>query len=264
MSANRAHTPAQDPIVLVGSGRVGGAVRRAAAGAGLDVTLAGRDDLQAAAAGATTALLCVPDGEIEAACAAVAGAAPGLRFAGHTSGSRGLDALAAARDAGAATFSLHPLQTIPDAATDLVGAPAAIAGSGDEALGLARDLAERLGMSPFVVTEESRAAYHAAASIASNFLVALESSAVDLLEAAGIGDRDEARELLAPLVLRSAANWAERGDAALTGPIARGDTETVERHLEAIDGVAPELLALYHALAERTRALAAADQGVGS
>ncbi len=126
---------------------------------------------------------------------------------------------------------------------------------------LAQDLAERLGMRPFEVTEESRAAYHAAASIASNFLVALESSAVELLEAAGVADLDEARELLAPLVLRSAANWAERGPAALTGPIARGDEETVERHLAAIDGVAPELLSLYHALAERTRAIAGAARG---
>jgi len=118
-------------------------------------------------------------------------------------------------------------------------------------------------MNPFVVSEESRAAYHAAAAIASNFLIALEASAVELLEAAGVADPEEARELLAPLVLRSAANWAERGPDALTGPIARGDEETVERHLAAIDGVAPELLGLYHALAERTRAVAAGREEVG-
>ena len=81
-------------------------------------------------------------------------------------------------------------------------------------------------MVPFDVPEESRAAYHAAAAIASNFLVALETSAEELLEAAGVED---ARELLAPLVLRTAANWAERGAAALTGPIARGDEATVTR-----------------------------------
>ena len=65
------------------------------------------------------------------------------------------------------------------------------------------------------------------------------------------------RELLAPLVLRSAANWAERGGEALTGPIARGDRATVERHLEALRERAPELLPLYESLAERTRELAA-------
>ncbi|MEZ5062299.1 MAG: DUF2520 domain-containing protein [Solirubrobacterales bacterium] len=108
-------------------------------------------------------------------------------------------------------------------------------------------------MKPFEIPAGSRAAYHAAASMASNFLIALESSAAALLDAAGI---DDARELLAPLVLRSAANWAEAGDAALTGPIARGDEATVARHLEAIAATAPELEDLYRALAERTREIA--------
>jgi predicted short-subunit dehydrogenase-like oxidoreductase (DUF2520 family) len=89
--------------------------------------------------------------------------------------------------------------------------------------------------------------------MASNFLVALEESAADLLGRAGVED---ARELLAPLVLRTATNWAERGGEALTGPIARGDEETVARHLEAIRELAPELEGLYEALAARTRELA--------
>ncbi len=113
-------------------------------------------------------------------------------------------------------------------------------------------------MVPFEVSEETRVAYHAAASIASNFLIALEESAAGLLQAAGVGDAGEARELLAPLVLRTAANWAERGGAALTGPIARGDTETVVGHLEALRTHAPELLPLYEVMAERTMQLAAA------
>jgi predicted short-subunit dehydrogenase-like oxidoreductase (DUF2520 family) len=89
--------------------------------------------------------------------------------------------------------------------------------------------------------------------MSSNFLVALEESAAALLERAGVTDE---RELLAPLVLRTAANWAERGEAALTGPIARGDAPTVERHLDAIEDAHPELLDLYKALADRTRELA--------
>ena len=105
-------------------------------------------------------------------------------------------------------------------------------------------------MRPFAVSEEQRAAYHAAASIASNFLVALQESASGLLESAGIED---GRELLAPLVLASAANWAEHGGDALTGPIARGDFATVERHLAALAETAPELIPMYEALAERTR-----------
>jgi predicted short-subunit dehydrogenase-like oxidoreductase (DUF2520 family) len=114
-------------------------------------------------------------------------------------------------------------------------------------------------MHPFELSEDQRAAYHAAASIASNFLVALEESAAELLRRTGIED---GRELLAPLVQRSAANWAAWGSAALTGPIARGDEETVERHLEAIEEQMPELLDLYRALSERTRALAGSSDEV--
>ena len=149
---------------------------------------------------------------------------PPLRFVGHLSGATALDALAPARERGAEAFSLHPLQTIPDGDADLTGAPCAVSGSSAAALRLAERLAERLGMRPFEVPEERRAAYHAAASIASNLLVALEESAAELLDRIGIED---ARELLAPLVLRTAANWAERGPEALTGPIARGDAATV-------------------------------------
>ncbi len=110
-------------------------------------------------------------------------------------------------------------------------------------------------MRPFELPAGSRAAYHAAASMASNFLITLEQSAAALLEDAGIED---ARELLAPLVLRTATNWAEQGAAALTGPIARGDEATVGRHLDAIAATAPELEPLYSALAARTRVLSGA------
>jgi predicted short-subunit dehydrogenase-like oxidoreductase (DUF2520 family) len=245
--------PALPPIAVIGAGRVGGAIEAAGRAAGLEVTLGGRDELASSTAGAEVALLCVPDAGIAAACEGVLAANPELRFVGHTSGATGLGALQPATGAGAATFSLHPLQTIPDATATLAGAPAAIAGSDREALELARRLASALGLSPVEVPDDARPAYHAAAAIASNFLVALEESAVALLARAGI---DEGRELLAPLVLRSAANWAEQGGEALTGPIARGDEPTVQAHREALAAAAPELIPLYEALADRTRALA--------
>jgi predicted short-subunit dehydrogenase-like oxidoreductase (DUF2520 family) len=242
-------------LAIIGAGRVGCALHRAARAAGIDSRLAGRGDASEACAGAEAALLCVPDASIEEACTAIA-EAPGLRFVGHTSGATGLDALAAATTRGAAAFGLHPLQTITDDNPELIGASCAVSGSTPEAVALARSLAQRLGMRSFELPEERRAAYHAAASIASNFLVALEESAAQFLERAGV---ENGRELLAPLVLRSAANWAQRGPEALTGPIARGDEATVERHLEAIEAAMPELLELYRILAERTRSLAAAD-----
>ncbi len=240
-------------IALIGQGRLGSAVAGAAAAAGLEVRTAGRDGIAEACAGMDVALLCVPDEEIESACASVAAVAGAPGFVGHASGATGLGALAGAREAGCRTFSLHPLQTIPGPEASLDGAPAAIAGSDTEALDVARSLAAALGMRPFEVPEEARRAYHAAASIASNFLVTLEESAVDVLRAAGI---EGGRELLAPLVLRTAANWAEQGAGALTGPIARGDERTVAAHLEALAAANPELLSLYEALADRSRAVA--------
>jgi predicted short-subunit dehydrogenase-like oxidoreductase (DUF2520 family) len=248
-----AHTTPIPPVTLIGPGRMGASFAAALAAAGAPAAITGREGLAAACADAEVVLLCVPDVEIESACAAVAAAAPRLRFIGHTSGATPLTALAAAP--GAAAFSIHPLQTVPAPGTDLTGAPAAIAGSAPAAEDLARALAERCGMIPFAVPEEARAAYHAAAAIASNFLVALEASAEELLAAAGV---EGGRELLTPIVLRSAANWAEHGPAALTGPIARGDEATVAAHLDAITATAPGLEPMYRALAERTREIAAA------
>jgi predicted short-subunit dehydrogenase-like oxidoreductase (DUF2520 family) len=238
-------------LVVVGRGRVGRSLVRAAELAGVEVKLISADQAVDAVEGAGAVLLCVPDDAISEVCARIAPSAPAL--VGHVSGASQLDALAPAAKNGAAAFSLHPLQTFADESAPVEGTPAAIAGSDDEALAFARSLAEALGMRPFEVPEESRAVYHAAASIASNLLVALEESAAELLDRIGV---DEARELLAPLVLRSAANWAERGPAALTGPIARGDRATVQRHRVALAENAPELVRLYDALAARAEALA--------
>ena len=241
------------PLAVVGAGRAGRSIAAAAELAGVRTELAHREGALEACRRAEVALLCVPDSSIADACATIVAAVPPLRFVGHLSGATTLDTLAPARERGAETFSLHPLQTILDGSADLTGAPAAVSGSSAAALRLAKRLAERLGMRPFEVPEERRAACHAAASIASNLLVALEESSAELLDRIGIED---GRELLAPLVLRTAANWAERGPEALTGPIARGDGATVERHLAALRDIAPELLPLYEALADRAGELA--------
>jgi predicted short-subunit dehydrogenase-like oxidoreductase (DUF2520 family) len=240
-------------LAIVGPGRVGRSLAGAAARAGIDTRLAGREDALEACRASEVALLCVPDSAIASACEAISEAIPPLGLVGHTSGASGLDVLAAARARGADAFSLHPLQTIPDGVADVAGAACAVSGTSAEATAFAKRLAERLGMRPFAVPEEHRAAYHAAAVISSNFLIALKESAAGLLEDAGI---DDPRELLAPLVLQTAANWAERGPRALTGPFARGDAATVERHLDALREAAPELVPVYEALAELTRALA--------
>ena len=239
---------AAKPLVVVGRGRVGGSIAKAAEAAGIAVGLISRDE---SAEGAGAVLICVPDDAIAEVCGRIATAFPPL--IGHVSGASTLDVLAPAREHGSSTFSLHPLQTFADGDTVVSGTPAAIAGSDEAAISFARALAETLGMNPFEIPEASRAAYHAAAAMASNLLVALEESASELVEQIGV---DDARELLAPLVMRTAANWAERGPEALTGPIARGDRATVERHRAAIAETAPELLPVYDALAARAEAVA--------
>ena len=131
-----------------------------------------------------------------------------------------------------------------------------MAGSTPAALGTAHAIAAALGMRAVEIDDSARAAYHAAASIASNFLVTLQAAAEEVAGAAGL-EPEEARALLAPLVRATVDNWAARGPAAaLTGPVARGDDATVARQREAVAEAAPQLLPLFDALVERTRALA--------
>jgi predicted short-subunit dehydrogenase-like oxidoreductase (DUF2520 family) len=111
-------------------------------------------------------------------------------------------------------------------------------------------------MAPFEIDDSMRAAYHASATIASNFLVTLEWMAERVAARAGL-ERGDARRLFAPLVRQTVDNWAELGpEAALTGPVARGDEVTVARQRRAVQDEAPALLPAFDALVEATRALA--------
>jgi predicted short-subunit dehydrogenase-like oxidoreductase (DUF2520 family) len=196
--------------------------------------------------GVDVVLLCVPDGQIAAAAAAV----PAGPLVGHCSGATGLDVLGAREG-----FSLHPLMSVPSgSAPDVLrGAGCAVDGTSAHALATAYTLAHALGMLPARVAPEDRVAYHAAAAIASNFLVALEAVAERLARTAGIS-----RAQLAPLVLATARQWAQVGpERALTGPIVRGDEETVSRHRTVVAERTPDLLPLWDALADATRTLAA-------
>ncbi len=244
-------TGAAFALTIVGPGRAGGSIALAAGSAGIDVTVVRRRP-DAASISGRCVLLCVPDSEITAAVGQIRAEKANPSMLGHVSGATTLESLAGA-GASEGVFSMHPLQTIPDRRTDLAGAHAAVSGSTDESLSVATELAVALGMHPFRVREQDRAVYHASASIASNFLVALEQTAADLLEEIGV---ERSREVLAPLVRRTLENWIESGPEALTGPIARGDRVTVERHREALGEFAPDALGLYEALASHTASLA--------
>jgi predicted short-subunit dehydrogenase-like oxidoreductase (DUF2520 family) len=253
--------PSDVRVGVVGAGRVGTALAAALREAGVTVEgPAGRGEVPS---GCDAIVLCVPDTEIEAAGATVAGAAP---LTGHTSGATPPSVLAAA---GGAAFGLHPLQSFAAAGADagasgrsavalFADAGCAVAGSTPEALGFAAGLARLLGMTPFEIDDEGRAAYHAAASVASNFLVTLQAAAERIAAGAGL-EPDEARRLLLPLVRRTVDNLAALGpERALTGPVARGDETTVAAQRRAVAETAPELLDLFDVLVEQTRALAGA------
>lgn len=232
-----------ESIGILGAGRMGTALAAALRSAGVPVHgPAGRGEpLRACDA----VLLCVPDAEIEAAAAAFAGTAP---LTGHTSGATPLTALAAA---GGDAFGLHPLMTVTGDGATLEGAGCAIAGTSPAALDLARRLAHAVGTTPFEIADEDRGAYHAAGSIASNFLIAVEAAAERVAASAGVE-----RALLVPLVRATVENWAAHGpERALTGPVARGDEGTVARQREAIP---EDLLPLFDALVDATRELAGA------
>jgi predicted short-subunit dehydrogenase-like oxidoreductase (DUF2520 family) len=231
---------------IIGAGRLGCALLSALRAAGRPVS--GPLGRGADPAGAPVVLLCVPDAEIAAAAAAVT-PREGL-LVGHVSGATTLAPLHAAGHAEA--FSVHPLMAVPAGADGSVlrGAGAAVAGATPRALACAHDLAAAVGLRPFAVDDADRAAYHAAASVASNFLVTLEDAAERLLG----GDR----ERLVPLVRATVEHWAALGpERALTGPIARGDELTVARQRAAVAERAPDLAPLFDALAAATRDLAA-------
>jgi len=219
-----------ESVNVIGSGRVGSAVSARLAERGLSLDAASPD----------LVLLCVPDRAISEVAAEIE---PGPWVA-HVSGATPLAALAPH----SRRFSVHPLQTftLRRGPEQLDGAWAAVTAESDDARAVATWLAETLGLLPFPLLDENRAAYHAGAAIASNYLVTLRHAAGSLLEAAGAPP-----EALDPLMTRTIENGFE-----LTGPIERGDWETVDRHVEAIRASRPELEEMYRVLADATVALA--------
>jgi predicted short-subunit dehydrogenase-like oxidoreductase (DUF2520 family) len=214
-------------VHVIGSGRVGSAVTARLRERGVAVA---EDDPD-------VVLLCVPDTAISDVAR---NQTPGRAWIGHASGATPLAAL----DPHERRFSLHPLQTFDRSGdpSQLDGAWAAISGETDEALAIARELAETVGLRPFELDDGNRTLYHAGAVFASNYLVTLQRAAVRLGVPA---------EGLVPLMKGTIDHGFE-----LTGPIARGDWATVEAHKRAIREAHPELEHLYETLAEATVQLA--------
>ena len=258
--------PARLTVGVVGAGRVGAVLGAALARAGHRVTGAyavsdaSREraatllpgvpvaDVPTVVAGAELVLLAVPD---DALAALVAGlSATGAWQAGqlvvHTSGRHG-------------TAVLDPAMTFTGTAMDLDRlSECAFGVTADEPLRpVAEALVLEMGGTPVWVAEEDRVAYHAALAHGANHLVTLTAEAMELLRRAGVA---EPRRVLAPLMHAALDNALRLGDAALTGPVARGDVGTVEDHLRELDRLAPEIRRTYVALARAT-ALRALDDG---
>jgi predicted short-subunit dehydrogenase-like oxidoreductase (DUF2520 family) len=214
-----------DSVHVIGSGRVGSAISARLKERGLPV----REE-------AELVLLCVPDSAIAEVARSVASGP----WVAHVSGATPLAAL----DPHERRFSVHPLQTFTRARgpEQLDGAYAAVTAESDDARQRGFWLAQTLGMQPFELRDEARPLYHAGAAIASNYLVTLHRVATELFRAAGAPP-----EGLVPLMRRTIDNGFE-----LTGPIERGDWETVASHRRAIRDAAPELEPLYDVLAEAT------------
>jgi predicted short-subunit dehydrogenase-like oxidoreductase (DUF2520 family) len=217
-----------ESVNVIGRGRVGSAVAARLEERGVAL----RDD------GAELVLLCVPDAVIRDVARDLV---PGPGWIAHVSGGTPLAAL----EPHERRFGLHPLQTFTRARgpEQLDGAFAAVTAETPEARERGFELARLLGLKPFELAEDARPLYHAGAAIASNYLVTLHRVASELFRSAGAPP-----EALVPLMQRTIENGFE-----LTGPIERGDWETVEAHREAIRATRPDLEALYDVLAEATR-----------
>ncbi len=269
-------------VGIIGAGRLGSALAAALRAAGYDGvrvgTLADRDPARAtrlagalalppplapaALAGACALVfLCVPDGAVRTVADAWPAGPSGAVV--HCSGALGLDVLATpATRAAVGTF--HPLQTFPageppvEAARRFAGVVCGVEASSGAAGGALGETLEAisadLGARAVRLEGVDRAGYHAAAVLASNDAVALMAAAARAWSAAGL-PAAEAREALAPLMLAAARNIAALPlERALTGPVARGDVDTVARHLAAL-APDPDLRELYRRLAFELLAL---------
>ena len=206
------------------------------------------------------ALLTVPDDVLPGLVAGLVetGAVHPGQFLAHASGRFGYGVLDAATRAGALPLALHPVMTFTGTTIDLArlsGCPFGVTAP-DQLRPVAEALVVEMGGDPVWVSEGNRVLYHAALAHGANHLVTLVNQTLDLLRSAGV--EDPAR-LVAPLLSAALDNALRYGDAALTGPVARGDAGTVAAHVRVLGDVSPEARVAYVALARVTadRALAA-------
>ncbi|MSQ25260.1 MAG: DUF2520 domain-containing protein [Dehalococcoidia bacterium] len=220
---------------------------------------------QQAADLASLIFITTPDDAIESVAASVRWSS--RHAVVHCSGALDASVLDAVRRAGGQAGGFHPMQTFAAGQPGL-DAPLAGVTIGIEAEGQLRDtlaqLAQAMGCPWVALRPQDKALYHLSATLVSNYVVTLADAATSLWERLGLS-REQARAALLPLLEGTVRGIAAAGTpAALTGPIARGDAGTIQRHLAALRRHAPELLPVYRALGERTVPLALANRSLDS
>ncbi|MFI5671821.1 Rossmann-like and DUF2520 domain-containing protein [Streptomyces sp. NPDC051704] len=277
MNSSQQPRPARLTVGVVGAGRVGSALARALQQAGhRPVAVSGVSDASRRRAArmlpdvplvppaqvlelADLVLLTVPDDALPALVEGLAetGAIRPGQLLVHTSGRYGTAVLDPARRAGALPLALHPAMTFTGTEVDvqrLAGCSFGV--TAPEELRLAAEaLVIEMGGEPEWIAEENRPLYHAALALGANHLVTLVAQAMELLHKAGVEHPDR---MLGPLLGAALDNALRSGDAALTGPVARGDAGTVAAHVAELRKHAPASVSGYLAMARTTadRALA--------
>jgi predicted short-subunit dehydrogenase-like oxidoreductase (DUF2520 family) len=258
-------------VGVIGAGRVGGVLAAALREAGHEVVAAaGESDASrgriadllpgvptqkptAVARACDLLLLTVPDDMLAnvVAMLSASGAIHEGQYVVHTSGRHGLAVLEPAAAVGARPVAVHPAMTFTGTSVDLARLPGCVYGvtAGPDLRAFAEGLVADLQGTPMWVAEERRHLYHAALAHGANHLVTLVAQAMELLDAAGA---DDPAGTLRPLLTAALDNALGQGDAALTGPIVRGDVETVRAHLAEIRDTAPHTLPSYVALGRAT------------
>lgn len=271
MDSAAVERPARLAVGVIGAGRVGSVLGAALRRAGHNVVAvtaisrASQDraalllpgvpitTAEEAAASSDLLLLAVPDDQLSGLVAGLAtnGALHPGQLVAHTSGRHGLAILDVASSASILPLALHPAMTFTGTPIDLERLDGACFGitAMPELVAVAHALVVEMGGEPVTIAERDRGLYHAALAHGANHLVTLVSQAVDLLRAAGA---ETPERLIAPLLSAALDNALRSGDRALTGPVARGDAETVSAHLSAVGAALPSATASYLALARAT------------
>jgi len=235
-------------IRLLGLGRLGIALEHRLSEAGYKVLKTNPRHMPRGKLPADAVWFCVPDREIAAVARKFSGALSGGRYAFHSSGALTSDVLGLLRRSGTEVASVHPLMTfVTGSVPELRGVPFAIEGD-QSAVRMGRRIVRHLGGDPVDIRKRDKAGYHAFATMICPMLVSLLASAEKAASVAGMSGR-KARRLMMPIVRQTLANYQRLGPGgAFSGPIVRGDVDTVRAHLQAFRS-RPASRAVYTALA---------------